>query len=165
MKQKTVWLNRAALALVLLFSGFLMLPFTDLSAQELNWQLFGGIYEPDLNIDLDRGAPGSAFFFYAANFPANTLATIYVEGVEVGTLMTDGNGQADFVIQSLPTDAEGDYDVTMSTDANTLDTDDYRIEISEPVLPPPANYTGPIFNSDGSPNIRWYQFLPFVEFQ
>ena len=165
MKAKRDWLNRAAIALILLFSGFLLLPFTNLSAEELNWQLFGGIYEPNLDIDDDDGAPGSAFFFYASNYPANAVATIYVNGSQVGTLTTDSDGRAEFVIQTQVTDSPGDYDVTMATDANSSDTDDYQLDNGLPVLPPPPNFTGDIFNSDGSPVIRYYQFLPVVREQ
>ena len=157
------WLNRAVVALVLLFSGFAILPFAQLPAEALNWQLFGGIYEPDLRVDNDRGAPGSAFFFQAANFPPNTQATIYVDGLQVGTLLTDGNGQADFLIQTRESDPDGNYDVTMATDANTADTDRFRIQSDEPVLPPPPGYTGPAFTPDGTPLFSFYQYLPLVE--
>ena len=160
MDKEKAWLNRAAVALVLLFSGFAMLPFAKLSAEALNWQLFGGIYEPDLSVVEDVGAPGSAFHFQAANYPPNALATIYVDGVEVGTLMTDGNGQAEFLIWTRSTDPIGSYDVTMSTDANTSDTDSFTLSGGQPVVPPPPDFTGSNFTIDGSPPFN--QHMPII---
>jgi hypothetical protein len=162
MDNKKSWLNRAVVALVLLFSGFAILPFAKLSAEALNWQLFGGIYEPDLTLVTNLGAPGSAFHFQAANYPANRLATVYVEGLEVGTLTTDGNGQAEFVIQTRTDDPNGSYDVTMSTDANTSDTASFTLAGGQPIVPPPAGFTGSTFTPDGTPFFDFYQFLPVV---
>ncbi|MCA9986050.1 MAG: hypothetical protein KDE09_08535 [Anaerolineales bacterium] len=160
MEKKKSWLNKAAVALVLLFSGFAMLPFAKLSAEALNWQLFGGIYEPDLTVVDNVGAPGSAFHFQAANYPPNALATVYVDGLEVGTLTTDGNGQAEFLIWTEPTDPNGSYDVTMSTDANTSDTASFTLSGGQPVVPPPPNFTGSNFTIDGS--LPFSQNLPII---
>ena len=139
-------ISRVGLGLLVLLSGLAMLPLTGLSAEKLGWELYVGIYEPSLDVlGEDKGFPGSAFLFGGAGYPPDTLATIYVDGAARGTLMTDGQGTAQFLIQTEPGDPLGRYFITMATDANTADTDDIRLEDDEPIIPPPPGWNGPTF--------------------
>jgi hypothetical protein len=143
-------ISRIGLLLLVLLSGISLLPFTGLSAQKLGWELYAGIYQPELNVvGADSGFPGSAFLFEGVGYPPNTLATVYVDGQERGTLTTDNQGQALFLIQTAGDDPLGQYFITLATDANTSATDDIRLQNDEPVIPPPPGWDGPTFFLDG----------------
>lgn len=141
--QKWLMASRTLLVLLILLSGLALIPFTSFSAEKLNWELFAGIYEPDLDVvGEDKGFPGSAFLFRGVGYPPNALATVYIDGDARGTLFTDGQGRAQFLIQTEPGDPFGRYYVTLATDANTSDTDDIRLESDEPLIPPPPGWDG-----------------------
>lgn len=140
------FISRAGLVLLILLSGLALLPLTGLSAEKLTWELYAGLYEPSLVVVGDAiGSPGSAFEFAATGYQPNAEATIYVDGNERGTLMTDNQGSAQFLIQTEETDSTGQYVVTMATDANTSDSDNITLDENEPVIPPPPNFNDPIF--------------------
>ena len=130
-------INRSGVVLLVLISGLAVLPLTGLSAEKLGWEMYAGLYEPDLDVlGEDKGAPGSAFLYEGVGYPPNTLATIYVDGDPRGTLFTDGQGSAQFLIQSEIGDPLGRYYISMATDANTSATEDIRLEDDEPIIPP-----------------------------
>lgn len=142
--------SRIGLLLLVLLSGISLLPFTGLSAQKLGWELYAGIYQPELNVvGADKGFPGSAFLFEGVGYPPNTPATVFVDGQERGMLTTDNQGQAQFLIQTEADDPLGHYFITLATDANTSATDDIRLENDEPNIPPPPGWDGPTFLLDG----------------
>lgn len=142
---------RLVLTAVILLAGAAILPFSSLSANPLNWQRFAGLYNPKLEVTEDRGRPGSAFHFTAWQYPPNTLATVYIDGSPIGTITTAANGTGEFLIQTDAGDPLGDYDVTLATDPFTSDTDDFRLEDDEPLIPPPPGYDGAVFNLGDPP--------------
>ena len=114
--------SKRTIGLVLLsLSGLLFLPFTNLQAEELTWQMFAGVYMPNLDIEENKGAPGSAFVFYASDYPPNTPATIYLNGNPIGIVQIDGDGQTEFVIQTQASDPLGDYEAVLASDFATGD--------------------------------------------
>ncbi|MCO5185479.1 MAG: hypothetical protein M9941_10860 [Anaerolineae bacterium] len=139
------------LAAVILLSGLAFFPFASLSADSVSWKQFANAYLPTLNIDEDKGLPGSGFIFEASGYPPNTTASVYAEGVLRGTVMTDSNGNATFGIQTASNDPLGRYDITMSTDANNSATNDLRLESDRPLLVIPPGFPHPIFDLFGSP--------------
>lgn len=148
-------LTRLAVAGLILLSGVAMAPFIELPRQKLDWTLFAGVYEPELVVDQPSGAPGSVFTFTGSNYPLDALATVYADGEALGTLTTDSNGGAQFLLATqgaLP----GHYDITLEVDINASATVSIHLDESEPVLPPPAGFDGPTF-AVGHP-----LFLPFV---
>lgn len=155
-EQKRTLLSRGALALLILISGLAFVPFTGLSGQDLNWQLYAGVYQANLDVDQDRGSPGSAFLFTGTGYPANTLAIVYVDGVPVGVVWTDGNGEAQFLLQTQPDDPPGEYFVTLATDENASDTEDIELDLSEPTHAPPPGYDGPVTGLQAG------LYLPFI---
>jgi hypothetical protein len=155
-EQKQKLLSRGLLALLILFSGLAFMPFTGLSSEDLGWQLYAGAYQVDLDVNPDRGRPGSAFLFTGSGYPANALAVVYVDGVPVGAVWTDGNGAAEFLIQTQPDDAPGAYFVTLASDSNTSATRDFELDNGEPLQPPPPGFDGSVFGLQAG------QYLPFI---
>lgn len=145
-------ITRGVLIAIILLSGLAFLPFIKLQAAPLNWQLFAGVYQPDLDADPHKGAPGSAFLFQASGYPPHALGTIYIDGTPIGMVYLDGAGQTEFVIQTAPSDPYIRYDVTLATDPNTLDSRHFDLEDDEPLLPPPPNFEGGLFFMDGPQN-------------
>ena len=147
MQFKEINLSRATLALVLVFSGLLILPLTGLSAEELNWQQFASAYSADLDVlsDDDQAYPGSAFHFSATGFPAYTVATAEIDGRTRGAVKTDSNGRADFLIQTDSADAEGRFYVSVYSDANYYATDDFRLRLDKDFQGAPSGWGGDIF--------------------
>lgn len=139
-------LSRVVLALLILLSGLAFMPFTGFSSDDLGWQLYSGVYQPDLDVDPDRGQPGSAFLFDGSGYPANQPAIVYVNGVVVGAVWTDGSGDAQFLIQTQANTAEGSYFVTLATDGNNSATADFELDNGEPLVPPPTGYDGPVID-------------------
>ncbi len=147
--------SRAALAFLILLSGLAFMPFAGLSSESVGWQSLSGAYQADLNVDPDRGRPGSAFLFTASGFPPNQLGIIYVNGLVVGNVWIDGSGQAVFLIQTQADSAQGDYFVTLATGGNASATEDFRLENDEALEPPPDGYDGPVFGLEAG------LYLPF----
>ncbi len=138
--------SRIALILFVLLSGIALLPITGISAEKLGWEAYAEAYQPDLDVvGQDKGAPGSAFLFRGVGYPRNTLATVYVDGVARGTLMTNNRGRAVFVIRSEAGDPTGRYFVTLAINSNVSATDDVRLRTDKPLIPPPPGWNGPTF--------------------
>ena len=83
--------------------------------------------------------------FTGSGFGANQLALIYVEGVLVGAVWTDGGGGAQFLIQTRAQDADGDYVVTLATDGNASASEDFELDSGEPLEAPPPGFDGSRF--------------------
>lgn len=151
MNKQHTFLSRTGFALLVVFSGLLMLPLTGLSAAELNWQTFAHSYDADLDIvsEEDKAYPGSAFHFVATGYPPNTVATVEIDGRTRGAVMTDSNGRADFLIQTDSSDPFGRFDVIVYTDANYYDDEDFRLEDDEPFQPAPPGWDGYVFTLFG----------------
>ena len=144
------------LALLILLSGLAFMPFTGFSSDDIGWELYSGAYQVDLEVNYDRGSPGSAFHFTGSGYPANELAIVYVDGVPVGNVWTDGGGNAEFLIQTATSDALGEYFVTLATGSNASATEDFELESGEPVQPPPPGFDGSVFD------LQAELYLPFI---
>jgi len=139
-------LIRLSLTAAILFSGLAMIPFIDLPAQAaITWQSLAGVYEPDLTVNEPLGMPGSIFAFTGSDYPANTLATAYVDGEPLGTVMIDGNGVGTFMINTAGA-AIGQYNVTLEVDINASATTGIELVDNAPIVTPPPDFQGPTFN-------------------
>ncbi|MFZ0546332.1 MAG: hypothetical protein WAM60_12885 [Candidatus Promineifilaceae bacterium] len=144
---------RTGIVLVILLSGLALLPYIDLPAEALNWQLYAGVYEATLDVNHTTGSPGSYFLFTGANFPANSIAAISVNGNEVGTVETDGSGDLSFIISTAHSDP-GSYTVTATVDVNASAAANFTLSNNDPHRP--LEGTGPIFS------LLEVQYLPVV---
>jgi hypothetical protein len=146
-----VKVGRILIALAILLSGVAMIPFVELPTGQLGWQLYAGVYDATLVSNYDTGRPGSFFTFTGSNFPPDSLATITVSGPDqanevIGTVMTDANGSFTFL---LNTDGAivGVYLVSATVDANATATDMIELIPSAPLHQPEGS--GPILYLGG----------------
>jgi hypothetical protein len=135
---------RASLILLILLSGVAMIPYIDAAQIPLSWRLYGAVYEPELVVNEPVGAPGSIFTFTGSNYPANSVAAIYLDGEALGTVTTDANGMATFLIHTIGM-VEGVYNVTMEVDINATATETFTLVEGAEVIPAPPDSTDPIF--------------------
>lgn len=134
---------RISVVLVILLAGVALLPYIDLPAEALTWQLYSGVYEATLDVNYPQGSPGSYFLFTGANYPANSTATISVNGEEVGTTETDNNGNLSFIL-STANSAPGSYTVTAAVDVNASAAENILLVLNGQFHPLEGN--GPIFS-------------------
>ena len=144
MKSNREWTTRTIIVALILLSGLALVPYIDLPQTTLGWEQFAGIYTPELVVELETGRPGSTFTGTGSNYPANSLATIYLDGSTIGTVMTDDNGAATFYINTAGASL-GLYNVTLEVDVNASATDNFELIADGPFTPLPSNPAGPIF--------------------
>ena len=135
-------LARGFIALLILLSGLALLPYVDLPAEALSWQLFAGVYDATLTVNYPTGQPGSYFTFDGANFPENSTANITVNGDFLGSVNTDANGSLTFIINSTNS-AIGTYSVSAEVNANASAATSFELTTSAPIRPLEGD--GPIF--------------------
>ena len=135
---------RISMVAVILLAGALLLPFIGLPAEALGWELFAGVYTPELEVNQDSGRPGSIFSFMGSNYPAGAQAVVYVNGIARGSLVTDSNGSAAFLVDSTFSPA-GLYNVTLEVDINASATQSFELTASGDLVLPPQEFEGPTF--------------------
>jgi hypothetical protein len=135
---------RISLVLIILLGGMAMIPYIDMPQTAFGWKLYAGIYTPDLDVNAALGAPGSVFAFTGSNYPANSAASIYVNGEAIGVITTDNQGMATFVIDTRGA-AVGVYNVTMEVNINATATESFTLEEDAEPVSPPAGFTGVTF--------------------
>lgn len=148
--------SRLIITAFILLGGLLLLPYIGNARAAINWEAFGNAYAPDLSVSDNKGAPGSQFAFTGTGYQPNRLAIIFVNGQVVGSVVTDSNGMATFIIDvtGVP---DGELTVVMETDANVSAFKTITVDSSEPVVMPPGGFTGATFGTTGNSI-----FLPFV---
>ncbi|VAW30902.1 hypothetical protein MNBD_CHLOROFLEXI01-1820 [hydrothermal vent metagenome] len=137
---------RTVFALVILLAGIAMVPYIDRPVAALEWRMMAGVYAPELIVHEAEGAPGSAFAFTGSGFPANNIATVFANGRFLGRVRTDGDGSAQFIVQSPAGEVSGQFDITMEVDMNASATQSFVLSQSAPLVMPPTGFTGPVFN-------------------
>ncbi|MFZ1398798.1 MAG: hypothetical protein WAS33_17965 [Candidatus Promineifilaceae bacterium] len=88
--------------------------------------------EPKLTMNYTSGAPGSYFNILGQYFPANSTATLSVNGRTVGTVPVSSGGTFAFTLTTTNAD-EGTYFVTASV--NPTATKQFVLDATEPVRP------------------------------
>lgn len=136
-------LIRIAIVMVILLGGLALLPYIDVPAEALTWQLYSGVYEATLEVNHDTGSPGSYFLFTGTNYPSNSTATISVNGEDIGTVDTDSNGDLSFIIATANSNA-GSYTVTATVDVNASAAAVFTLVINGTFRP--LEGTGPLFS-------------------
>jgi hypothetical protein len=137
---------RTLFALAILLAGVVMVPYVERPVAALEWRMLAGVYTPELSVHASEGAPGSAFAFTGAGFPAHKPATLFVNGRYLGRVMTDGQGMAQFVVQSPASNlALGHYDITMEVDMNASATQGFGLNSGAPLVWAPDGFAGSVF--------------------
>jgi hypothetical protein len=136
---------RLSLVLVIFLAGAAMIPFVDLPVGAINWSSLAGAYAPELKVNESIGAPGSIFAFEGSGYPPLSLAKVYANGLPVGSVTTDDDGSATFMIETTGA-YEGIYNVTMEVDINASATTSIELEDGQPLVMPPGGFEGPTFS-------------------
>ena len=133
--------NRLLVALVVFLSGTALAPYAALPTESFSWQRYADAYEPQplLQINHESGQPGSFFKITGSGFPANSTASVTVNGAELGTLNTDGMGGFEFELSTTNAD-DGAYFATVSVNPSAT----VRFEVDSSALD--------MWSSEGSAN-------------
>ncbi len=149
---------RIALTLVVLLAGVALVPFIGQPMKAIGWELFAGVYSPVLDVNEPSGAPGSVFAFTGSGYPANSMATVYVNGNPVGAVMTDPAGAASFLLDTFGA-APDQYNVTLEVDINASATQSIELVADGTIVTPPPGSSGETFF------INYIVFLPNIQKQ
>jgi hypothetical protein len=133
---------RIVLALAVLLAGVALIPFVGQPVKAIGWELFASVYTPSLNVNANSGAPGSVFAFTGSGYPPNSIATLYVNGNPVGSVLTDSGGAASFLLDTAGAEP-GPYNVTLEVDINASATRNITLVAGGTVVTPPPSATGP----------------------
>ena len=160
--RKNSWqlLGRVLVALFIMASGSVLVANADRSEEPLDWRAFASAYDPNLDVNHNDGASGSIFAFTGVGYPANSVATVYVNGNEIGHVLTNSNGVLAFMMDSAGA-PQARYFITAAVDNNASDTKDFDVDNGEPMWPAPPGFPGPTFPVMGNPNLvadMTYQF-------
>ena len=110
----------------------------DMTSAKDGWIIGNGsllqydVPEAELLMHYTSGAPGSYFSVAGRNFPANSTATITVNGQTMGNAPVDSNGRFLFILTTANAD-EGTYFVTASV--NPTATKQFTLSATDPVRP------------------------------
>lgn len=96
---------RVAMTLGVFLIGIGLIPVMGLPTQGFNWQRYAGVYNPaTLQVNHTIGAPGSFFTLFGGNFSPNTPVSVFTNGVMLGEVQTNENGELMFLINSSGAD-------------------------------------------------------------
>jgi hypothetical protein len=127
---------RRVLAPAIVLAGLALIPFVNLPAA-IGWEQLASVYQPVLDAEVTSGPAGTTFTFAGTNYPPSSLATIYVNGQPSGTVTTDEDGQATFVLNTDGIPA-GTYNVTLEVDVNASATQSITLLPAASPTPPPS---------------------------
>ena len=92
---------KVLIVLSMFVSGIVLVPVMGLPTEGFNWQRYAGVYvPPTLVINHPSGYPGSFFTITGSDFTPETTLDISVNGILLGTVDADSNGQLVFLINS-----------------------------------------------------------------
>lgn len=138
-------ITRIGLALAILLLGAALIPFVDIPVEAITWKTLAGVYEPDLVVNENSGAPGSVFAFTGSDFPPLSNASVYVNGSLLGSVMTDGSGMATFKLATAGAPV-GQYNVTLEVNVNASATESIELKSGDSIVTPPLGFPGPEFS-------------------
>lgn len=92
---------RIVFALTVLLSGVALAPVVGLPTAGFSWQRYASVYTPQtLEINHQSGSPGSFFTISGTNYPSAAMVTISANGVVLGDVAADLDGNLIFLIDS-----------------------------------------------------------------
>lgn len=133
-------------AVLVFISGVALVPVMGLPSAGFAWQRYANVYVPTaLQVSHATGRPGSFFTVTGVSYPASVMVTVFVNGVNLGEVQTDQDGNLLFVIDSSVA-APGYYTVSVNPVLGVftrflLDPNAplWPQEVNAPVLLLPAN--------------------------
>jgi hypothetical protein len=126
--------TRGLIALVILLSGLALIPFVNLPTEAIGWQRFAGVYDAVLTINYPDGIAGSYFTITGQNFPAESMAGVFLNDREIGAVPTDSGGNLNFIISTFNLDP-GVYTVVATVHANATASVGFEILAEGPLRP------------------------------
>jgi hypothetical protein len=109
-----------------------------------------------LSINYTSGKPGSFFTLEGANFPANSTATVTINGYTLGVVPTDASGDLVFLLNTDQAD-EGNYMVTATV--NPSSSARFVLDSSKPTRQQEGQ--GTVFNVPGG-IVPHFVYLPLI---
>jgi hypothetical protein len=91
-----------------------------------------------------RCVSGSFFTFTGSNYPANSTASVTLNGQEIGAVAIDSGGGTSFILNTYNLDP-GLYTVAATVNANATALASFEIILDAPLRSPEGD--GPIFNA------------------
>lgn len=147
--------------------------FEDFPDSSDKWARFqeGSVHA--LSIDYPYGSPGSTFIILGQYFPPNVEATVSINDVVVGTVMTDGEGEFALSLTMAPDSLFGWYIITVSTSGQLQETISASVTIRLDEQTPPrvhdplsqnviAPLVDPILNQMFLPLVMRYLYQPAI---
>ena len=116
-----------------------------------------GFLGPQLSINYPTGAPGSYFTLNGDSFVPDTVATVTVNGVSLGTIAIDGSGGFQFLLSTANAD-EGAYFVTVT--GGGVATVGFILDDGEPLRQEEGN--GPLFDVPAGTALTQFTYIPAV---
>jgi hypothetical protein len=113
---------------------------------------------PQLTISDRTGQPGSAFTIRGSNYLPDAQATVTINGVQLGTLITDATGMLTVTLETAINAAPGYYEVTIASSPQRASTG-YTLDADEPLREAEAGSASILVPSTVSPAAV---YLPLV---
>jgi len=149
--------------LVVLLAGFAFMPVLAFPLDvDTTWQRFAEAYNPtEIYVNYPDGAPGSYFTVWGNNFQPNSSAGVYVNQIYLGTVLTSSNGHLELMLQTLPTNPLGTYQVLV-TCAGASRTTEYQL-IAGGIARPPESQDVPVIPVDDAAGWQNRVYFPVVK--
>jgi Tol biopolymer transport system component len=88
--------------------------------------------DPTLSVNFATGQPGSFFAFASTYYPAQATVQVWVNGVLLGNVTANGDGDVRFRLQSQPGTDVGAYFVTVQSGTSTIHAS-FRLDNAAPL--------------------------------
>jgi len=151
------YLYRILFALTVFLSGVALVPVVGLPTAGFYWQRYADVDTPlTLEVNHLSGRPGSYFTVTGANYPPNGTVTIRSNGVLLGEVAADADGNLIFLINSTGALA-GYYNI--EADAGDRAFIQFQLDPLEPLWPQEATAT--VFNLPADSALQMI-FLPQI---
>lgn len=119
--------------MAVVLSGLALVPVMGLPKAGFSWQRYANAYVPTtLATNHASGSPGSFFTITGTNYPVNSTLAIHVNGAPLGSVLSDGNGNLLFVIDT--TGANLGYYTVVVDPVNNVSTR-FLLKLGDPVWP------------------------------
>lgn len=160
--------KRSALAIAVILSGCLLIPFVALPRESFRWQMFADAYGnvPVMSAEPAVGGPGTDFLISGFGFPAGASLLLRANGVAFRAVTTDEEGRFSVWVGTEGA-GEGLYQISADDPytiklAEVLASTSIRIDADAPVSERPVGTPGLTLPNlpAGLGNIKVY--LPFV---
>jgi hypothetical protein len=115
---------------------------------------------PTMSVNVATGQPGSFFTFSGTYFPANAPVQVWLNGVLLGNVTADGDGDVQFRLQSLGSTDTGIYFVTVQS-GNTSNHLPLSLDNTAPLRPDTGS--GPLFVFPDGIAFTHFVYLPVVQ--